>query len=82
MRHVAFVVLNLLLVTSKLVLNLVNTLIHRRLRSGTHFSSHEIMLVLCRNQDLHVPGLLALIDGNLDRHQPTKVLEQLFRFIV
>src|SRR6478735_4188672 len=40
------------------------------------------MLVLGRNQDLHVPGLLPLIDRDLDGHEAAEILQQLFGLIV
>jgi hypothetical protein len=40
------------------------------------------MLVLSRNQDFHVPGLFALIDGDLNGHQTIEIFEQLFGLIV
>jgi hypothetical protein len=40
------------------------------------------VLVLGRNQDLDIPGLLSLIDRNLDGHQSTEILEQLLGFVM
>jgi hypothetical protein len=82
MRDIAFVVLHLLLVTSQLVLNFVHALIHRRLRSRTLLTGHEIMLVFGRHQNLDFPGLLSMSYGNLDGHQPAKILAQLLCFVV
>jgi hypothetical protein len=75
LRDIPFVVLNPLLVTSELVLNLVDALIHRRLGGGARFSGYEIMLVLGRDQDLHIPSLLPLIHRDLDGHEATEVFE-------
>jgi hypothetical protein len=82
MRDVAFVALDPFLVATELVLNLVNALVHRRLGCGPDFSGYKIMLVLGRNQDLHVPGLFALIDSDLNGHQTIEIFEQLFGLIV
>ena len=71
-----------LLVATELILDLVNAQIHRRLRRRAGFSRDEIMLVLGRDQDLHVPGLLPLVDRDLDRHQAAEILQQLFGLIV
>jgi hypothetical protein len=76
------VVLDLLLVATELVLDFMNALIHRRLGGGTNLAGDKVMLMLSRNQDLDVPGLLPLIDRNLDGHQPAKILAQLLSLIV
>jgi hypothetical protein len=60
----------------------VDALIHRRLGGGTDLAGDKVVLVFGRNQDLDVPGLLALIDRNLDSHESTEILEQLLSFVV
>src|SRR5512135_1621385 len=74
--------LDLLLVPAKLMLDLVNTLIHRRFRGRALFGGDEIVLVLGRDEDFHLPGMLEVIDGHLDRHQPAEVFEQLLGLVV
>src|SRR4051812_13873511 len=82
LRDLAFVVLDLLLVTTQLVLDLVNALVHRRLGGGTGLTGDKIVLVFRRHQDLHIPALLPLVDGHLDGHQSSKILAQFLSLIV
>ena len=75
MGDIAFVVLDLFLVTAELLLDLVNANIHRRFRCRPHFFGDKIMLVLGRDQNLHLPAVLAVIHRDFDRHQATEIFE-------
>src|SRR5208337_1287772 len=48
----------------------------------TDLAGDKVVLMLGRNQDLDIPGLLSLIDRNLDGHQSTEILEQLLGFVM
>ena len=82
MGDIAFVVLDLFLVTAELLLDLVNANIHRRFRCRPRFLGNKIVLVLGRDQNLDLPAVLAVIDRDFDRHQATEVFEQLLGLIV
>src|SRR5512135_784836 len=66
--HIPLVMLDPLLVPAKLMLDLVDTLIHRRLRRRAFFGGDE--------------SVLEVIDGHLDRHQPAEIFEQLLGLVV
>ena len=72
-----FVVLDPFLVSAELLLDLVDALVHRRFGGRSFFAGEKIVLVLGRDTDLHLPGVLDVVDGHLDRHQPAEILEQL-----
>ena len=74
--------LDLLLVTPQLILDLVHALIHRRLGGRTDLAGDKVVLVLGRNQDLDIPGLFSLIDRNLNGHQSAEIFEQLLSFVM
>ncbi len=71
---VALVVLDLLLVAAELLLDLVDAGVHRRCGGRPFFAGDEVVLVLGRDEDLDVPGVLAVVDRHLDRHQAAEVL--------
>src|SRR5215469_11393405 len=79
--YVSFMILDPLLVPAELLLDLVNTQVHRRFRGRPLFAGEEIMFMLGRDADLHLPGVFDVIDGDLDRHQPTEVFEQFLSFV-
>ena len=81
MGDVSFVILDPLLVPAELMLDLVDALVHRRFRGRPLFAGEEVMLVLGRDADLHLPGVFDVIDGDLDRHQPAEVFEQFLGFV-
>jgi len=67
--HVSFVILDPLLVTAELMLDLVNTLVPSP-PSGVAPSSLAKKSCFCcsaETRDLHLPGVFDVIDGDLDR---------------
>jgi len=74
--------LDLFLVLAELVLDLVDALVHGRFRGRSLLARDEVVLMLGRDEDFHFPGMLVMVDGDLDLHQPAEILEELLRFIV
>ena len=64
---VLVMVLDPFLVPAQLLFDLVFALVHRRFRGRPLLAGDKVVLVLRRDEDLHLPGMLEMFDLHLDR---------------
>lgn len=82
MGHASLAVLDFVLVFAELVFDFVDAEVHGGFGGGGLLASDEIVFVLSGDEEIDLPVVFAVFGFDLDGHKATKVLEELFRFIL